>query len=425
MANHDSNGTYTKHKVVVTGLGVISPLGESVDELWKNLLDGKSGISKVTKFDTSKFPVHIAGEIKNFDSTKYLDKKEARRMDVSGQYAVSASINAVKDAGINTESLDLDRCGVVIGSGIGGIETFEKQRDLLVQSGPDRVSPFFIPMMIIDMSAGLVSIRFGFRGPNYGTVSACASSAHAISDSFKIIQRGDADVMLTGGSEATITSSSMAGFCQAKALSMRNDEPEKASRPFDKDRDGFVMGEGSAILVLESEEHAKKRGARIYAYVVGIGMTSDAYHITAPHPEGIGARKAMQNALKDAGLEPGKIDYINAHGTSTSLGDIAETRAIKEVLGERAYKIPVNSTKSMIGHLLGSAGAIELIVCVKSIQDQTVHPTINLETPDPDCDLDYVPEGRRRVPIKYAMSNSFGFGGHNVTLIVAKPNSAS
>jgi len=406
-------------------MGVISPLGESVDELWKNLLDGKSGISTVTKFDSSRYPVHIAGEVKSFDSTKYMDKKEARRTDLSAQYAVAASFNAVKDANLNVESLDLDRCGVVIGSGIGGIETFEKQRDLLVKSGPDRVSPFFIPMMIIDMSAGLVSIKFGFRGPNYGTVSACASSAHAISDSFKIIQRSEADVMITGGAEATITSSSMAGFCQAKALSTRNDAPEKASRPFDQDRDGFVMGEGSAILVLESEEHAKKRGARIYAYVVGSGMTSDAYHITAPHPEGIGARKAMQNALKDANISPDKVSYINAHGTSTSLGDIAETKAIKEVLGEHAHKTPVNSTKSMVGHLLGSAGAIELIVCVKSIQDGMVHPTINLDTPDPQCDLDYVPNQKRRWPVNYAMSNSFGFGGHNVTLIVAKPNGTS
>ncbi|MGH8015347.1 MAG: beta-ketoacyl-ACP synthase II [Candidatus Zixiibacteriota bacterium] len=411
-----------KRKVVVTGLGVISPMGESVDELWQNLLNGKSGISTVTKFDSTQFPVHIAGEIKNFDPSKYIDKKEARRMDQSAQYAVAASINAVKDSGLNVESLDLDRCGVVIGSGIGGIETFEKQRDLLVKSGPDRVSPFFIPMMIIDMSAGLVSIKFGFRGPNYGTVSACASSAHAISDALRIIQRGDADVMITGGAEATITSSSMAGFCQAKALSTRNDEPQKASRPFDRDRDGFVMGEGSAILVLESEQHAKARGAKIYAQAVGSGMTSDAYHITAPHPEGIGARKAMINALKDADITPDKIDYINAHGTSTSLGDIAETKAIKEVLGERAYKIPVNSTKSMVGHLLGSAGAIELIACIKSIQDEMVHPTINLETPDPQCDLDYVPNKSRRWPVRYAMSNSFGFGGHNVTLIVAKRN---
>lgn len=414
-----------KRNVVVTGMGVITPLGDSVDELWKNLLSGKSGISRVTKFDTTDYPVHIAGEIKDFDPAKYMDKKEARRMDPSAQYAVAASTNAVADSGLKLDSLDVDRCGVVIGSGIGGIETFEKQRDLLVKSGPGRVSPFFIPMMIIDMSAGLVSIKFGFRGPNYGTVSACASSAHAISDSFKIIQRGEADVMVTGGAEATITSSSMAGFCQARALSMRNDEPERASRPFDKDRDGFVMGEGSAILILESEEHAKARGARIYASVVGSGMTSDAYHMTAPHPEGIGARKAMQNALKDAGLAPDKVDYINTHGTSTSLGDIAETRAVKEVLGERAYKIPVNSTKSMTGHLLGSAGAIELVACIKSIQDEMVHPTINLDTPDPDCDLDYVPKEKRRWPINYAMSNSFGFGGHNVTLVVAKYNGTS
>jgi 3-oxoacyl-[acyl-carrier-protein] synthase II len=414
-----------KRKVVVTGLGVISPLGESIDELWKNLLDGKSGISTVTKFDSTQFPVHIAGEVKNFDPAKYMDKKEARRMDLSAQYAVAASVNAVNDSELNLDSVDPDRCGVVIGSGIGGIETFEKQRDLLVKSGPDRVSPFFIPMMIIDMCAGLVSIRFGFRGPNYGTVSACASSAHAISDAFKIIQRGEADVMITGGAEATITSSSMAGFCQAKALSTRNDQPERASRPFDQDRDGFVMGEGSAILILEAEEHAKARGAKIYAQIVGSGMTSDAYHITAPHPEGIGARKAMQNAINDAGITPDKINYINAHGTSTNLGDIAETKAIKVVLGDHAYKIPVNSTKSMVGHLLGSAGAIELIACIKSIQDEMVHPTINLDTPDPQCDLDYVPNQKRRWPVTYAMSNSFGFGGHNVSLIVAKPNGTS
>lgn len=425
LSSANNHGMIMKRNVVVTGMGVISPLGDSIDELWQNLLSGKSGISTVTKFDTSDYPVHIAGEIKNFDPSKYMDKKEARRMDLSAQYAVAASSNAVEYAGLKIDSLDVDRCGVVIGSGIGGIETFEKQRDLLVKSGPNRVSPFFIPMMIIDMCAGLVSIKFGFRGPNYGTVSACASSAHAISDSYKIIQRGEADLMITGGAEATITTSSLAGFCQAKALSMRNDEPERASRPFDKERDGFVMGEGAAILILESEEHAKARGAKIYASVIGAGMTSDAYHITAPHPEGIGARMAMINALKDANLEPNKIDYVNAHGTSTNLGDIAETKAIKEVLGKRAYEIPINSTKSMTGHLLGSAGAIELLATIKSIQDETVHPTINLEHPDPECDLDYVPKEKRRCSINYAMSNSFGFGGHNVTLVVAKSNGTS
>ncbi len=412
-------------KVVVTGMGVISPLGDSVDEFWNSLLAGKSGVSILTKFDTSEFPVHIAGEIKDFDSAKYIDRKVARRMDLSAQYAVAASINAVRDAGLDTENLDLDRCGVVIGSGIGGIQTFEKQRDRLVASGPSKISPFFIPMMIIDMCAGMVSIRFGFRGPNYGTVSACASSAHAISDCYRIIQRGEADLMITGGAEATITPTALAGFCQAKALSTRNDDPEKASRPFDKSRDGFVMGEGAGILVMESEEHANARGANIIAELAGIGMSSDAYHMTAPHPQGRGARKAMENALADAGLKPEQIDYINTHGTSTSLGDIAETRAIKEVLGERAYKIPVNSTKSMTGHLLGSAGAIEAIACVKSIQDEIVHPTINLDTSDPDCDLDYVPNQKRNWQTNYAMSNSFGFGGHNVTLVVGKFNGTS
>ena len=409
-------------KVVVTGMGVISPLGESIDEFWNSLLAGKSGISRLTKFDTSDYPVHIAGEIKNFDSTKYMDKKEARRMDLSAQYAVAASVNAVKDAELDTENLDLDRCGVVIGSGIGGIETFEKQRDRLVASGPNKISPFFIPMMIIDMCAGMVSIRFGFRGPNYGTVSACASSAHAISDCYRIIQRGEADLMITGGAEATITTTALAGFCQAKALSTRNGEPQKASRPFDKDRDGFVMGEGAGILIMESEEHAKARGANILAELAGIGMSSDAYHMTAPHPQGRGAHKAMENALADANLKPEQIDYVNTHGTSTSLGDIAETRAIKEVLGKRAYEIPVNSTKSMTGHLLGSAGAIEAIACIKSIQDEAVHPTINLDTPDPDCDLDYVPNQKRSWQTNYAISNSFGFGGHNVTLVIGKSN---
>jgi len=412
-------------KVVVTGMGVITTLGESIDEFWNSLLAGKSGVSRLTRFDTSEFPVHIAGEIKDFDSTKYMDKKVARRMDLSAQYAVAASINAVKDARLDTKNLDLDRCGVVIGSGIGGIETFEKQRDRLVASGPNKISPFFIPMMIIDMCAGMVSIRFGFRGPNYGTVSACASSAHAISDSYRIIQRGEADLMITGGAEATITPTALAGFCQAKALSTRNDDPQKASRPFDKGRDGFVMGEGAGILIMESEEHARARGANILAELAGIGMSSDAYHMTAPHPQGRGARKAMENALADAGLKPEQIDYINTHGTSTSLGDIAETRAIKEVLGERAYKIPVNSTKSMTGHLLGSAGAIEAIACVKSIQDEIVHPTINLDTPDPDCDLDYVPNQKRNWQTNYALSNSFGFGGHNVTLVVGKFNGTS
>jgi 3-oxoacyl-[acyl-carrier-protein] synthase II len=406
-------------------MGVITPLGNSVDEFWNSLLEGKSGIGPVTRFDVSEYPARIAGEVKDFDGSSCIEKKELRRMDLAEQYAIVATDKALKDAGIDLQSIDLDRCGVVIGSGIGGITTFEKQHSLLMESGPDRVSPFFIPMMIIDMCAGLVSIRFGFRGPNYATVSACASSAHAIADSFWIIQRGEADIMVTGGSEATITPTSLAGFCQAKALSTRNDEPERASRPFDKERDGFVMGEGAAILILESYEHATARGARIYGEVLGAGMTADAYHITAPHPEGYGARRAMELALQSAHLTADKIDYINTHGTATPLGDIAETKAIKEVFGERAYEIPCNSTKSMIGHLLGTAGAIELAATLKSIEQNMVHPTINLENPDPECDLDYVPGQKRACTINYALSNSFGFGGHNVSLVVGKVDGRS
>ncbi len=411
-----------KIRSVVTGIGVVSPLGCSLDELWENLLAGKSGVGPITKFDVSEYPTRIAAEVKDFDGTQFVEKKELRRMDIAEQYAIAASDKALQDAGLDPDAIDRDRCGVIIGSGIGGISTFEKQHGLLLKSGPGRVSPFFIPMMIIDMCAGLVSIRYGFRGPNYATVSACASSAHAITDAFRIIQRGEADVMLAGGSEATITPTSLAGFCQAKALSTRNDEPEKASRPFDKDRDGFVMGEGAAILVIESYEHAKARNAHIYGEILGSGMTADAYHITAPHPEGYGARHAMTICLKDAGVPPEKVDYINTHGTATGLGDIAETKAIKEVFGKHAYEIPCNSTKSMTGHLLGAAGAMELAVSLKSIEQGEVHPTANLETPDPECDLDYVAQQKRQHDISYALSNSFGFGGHNVSILVGKVN---
>jgi 3-oxoacyl-[acyl-carrier-protein] synthase II len=411
-----------RKRTVVTGLGAVSPLGHSVSELWDGLLSGKSGIGAITRFDTSAYPCRIAGEVKNFDPTSCIDKKEVRRMDLAAQYGVYASEEAIKDSGLDLTKLDLDRCGVVIGSGIGGIGTFEKQHSTLENEGPGRVSPFFIPMMIIDMCAGLVSIRYGFGGPNYATVSACASSAHAIIDAYRIIERGEADVMIAGGTEATITPTSLAGFCQARALSTRNDAPEKASRPFDKDRDGFVMGEGAAMLVIESLEHAQKRGARIYAEIKGGGMTGDAYHMTAPHPQGSGAKRAMIRALADAGLTTESIDYVNTHGTSTDLGDIAETRALKEVFGDRAYKLMINSTKSMTGHLLGSAGAMELIACIKSIETGIVHPTINLDNPDPECDLDYIPHTKRSAPVRYALSNSFGFGGHNVTLIVGSPS---
>lgn len=407
-------------KVVVTGMGVISPVGLSLEEFWDSLLAGKSGVDKITRFDVSAYPAQIAGEIKNFDATLFIDKKIVRRTDLSAQYAMAASEEAIQNSGLNLDSIDLERCGVVIGSGIGGITTFEKQHSLLEKSGPNRVSPFFIPMMIIDMCAGLVSIRYGFKGPNYATVSACASSSHAISDAYRIIQRDEADIMITGGAEATITPTSLAGFCQAKALSTRNHDPRAASRPFDKERDGFVMGEGSGILILESFEHASARGAHIYAEIKGCGMSADAYHMTAPHPDGFGARKSMTSALKDAEINCQQVDYINTHGTSTGLGDIAETKAIKEVLGEHAFKIPINSTKSMTGHLLGSSGSIELIATIKSIEDKVLHPTINLDNPDPECDLDYVPLQKRKYTVNNAISNSFGFGGHNVSLVVSR-----
>lgn len=410
-------------RTVITGMGVISPVGHDVDTFWKAILNAESGIGPVTKFDVSNYSTRIAAEVKDFDGSKYIDKKELRRLDLSEQYAIVASEQALADSGLDLKAVDLDMCGVIIGSGIGGINTFEKQHGLLLNSGPGRVSPFFIPMMIIDMCAGMVSIRFGFRGPNYATVSACASSSHAILNAARAIERGEADVMISGGSEATITPTSLAGFCQARAISTRNDEPERASRPFDNGRDGFVMGEGSAILILEEMEHAKARGARIYAEILGGGMTGDAYHLTAPHPEGRGARRAMEMALKDSNLSPDQIDYINTHGTSTPLGDIAETIAIKHVLGDHAYKIPCNSTKSMIGHMLGAAGAVELIAVVKSIENSIVHRTTNIDDPDPQCDLDYVSDGNRECNINYALSNSFGFGGHNVSLVVGKANS--
>lgn len=405
------------NRVVVTGMGALTPLGNSVAEFWESLLAGKSGVGPITRFDASEYPTKIAAELKDFKATDFIDRKEARRWDMVQCYAVAGSQLAIDDSGLDPDSVDPDRCGVIIGSGIGGIQTFEAQHKNLTNGGPSRVSPFFIPMMIVDMAPGLVSMRFGFRGPNYATVSACASSAHAIADAYRSIQRDEADVIITGGSEATISPISIAGFCQAKAMSTRNDEPEKASRPFDTGRDGFVMGEGAGIIILESLEHAQKRGARIYGEVLGAGMTGDAHHITAPHPEGTGAKNAMKMALKSAGLEPEKINYINTHGTATGLGDIAETKAIKSVLGEHAKKILCNSTKSMAGHMLGAAGAIEFIATMKSIETGMIHPTINLDDPDPDCDLDYVANEKREHQVEYALSNSFGFGGHNVTLV--------
>ena len=412
------------NRVVVTGMGVITPLGNSVGDFWQALMRRESGIGPLTRFDASAYTTRIAAEVKNFDQLKYFEKKELKRMDFAQQYAIAASQQAIDDSGLKLDTLDPDRAGVIIGSGIGGIGTFEEQVGRLLSSGPGRVSPFFIPMMIVDMCAGLVSMRFNFRGPNYAVVSACASSSHAVVDAYRVVQRGEADIMLAGGAEAAITPSSVAGFCQAKAMSTRNDEPTKASRPFDKGRDGFVLGEGSAIMVLEAYDHAVKRGAHIFGEILGAGMTGDAYHITAPHPEGLGAKQAMRMALNDAGLKPEQIDHINTHGTATELGDIAETKAIKTVFGDHAYKIPCNSTKSMTGHLLGAAGSTELVTVFKAMETGLIHPTINLDEPDPECDLDYIPHEPRKCRVNYAVSNSFGFGGHNVSLVVGRVNSA-
>jgi len=407
-------------RAVITGIGVLAPVGNTVEELWQNLKSGVSGVSTVDRFDASRFDSRIAAQVKGFDPSAYLDKKELRRTDIVQQYVIAAAESAIKDAQLNLESVDKERVGVVTGSGIGGILSFEEQHSILMTKGPSKVSPFFISMMIVDMLSGLISLRYGFKGPNYCTVSACASSAQAIGDALRIIQRGEAEIVVTGGAEAAITEMAFAGFCSARALSTRNDQPEKASRPFDIDRDGFVMGEGAAILVVEEEEYAKKRGAKIYADLVGCGMSADAYHVTAPSPDGDGAARSMRAALKDAGLSSEQVDYVNTHGTSTPLGDIAETLAIKSVFGKRAESLAINSSKSMIGHMLGAAGAIEAVVAALSLRDGFVHPTINIENQDPQCDLNYLRDGGKAVDIRFALSNSFGFGGHNVTLALGK-----
>ncbi len=409
-----------KKRVVVTGLGVIAPVGIGKDNFWQALVQGKSGIKPITRFDASELPTRIAGEIRDFEPADYLDKKEARRMDRFAQFAVAASKLAIEDSGLDLTQENLERIGVILGSGIGGMETFEDQTKTLVNRGPNRISPFFVPMMIANMAAGQIGITFGLRGPNITTVTACASSTNSIGDAFKLLQRGDADVVVTGGTEAPITPLAMAGFCAMKAMSTRNDEPEKASRPFDRERDGFIMGEGAGILILETLEHAEARGARIYAEVAGYGTTCDASHITAPDPEGEGAAKSMEMAINDAGLKPEDITYINAHGTSTHLNDKCETMAIKRALGEHAGKVLVSSTKSMTGHLLGAAGGIEGIASVMAIYNGIVPPTINYEQPDPYCDLDYVPGYAREVEVQAALSNTFGFGGHNATIVFKK-----
>jgi 3-oxoacyl-[acyl-carrier-protein] synthase II len=403
-------------RVFVTGTGVISPLGNSTDVFWENLIAGRSGAGPITRFDVTAYATRFACEVKDFSSDGVLDRKEAKRMDRFVRYAVVATHEALRNSGLDLDSVDRRRVGVVIGSGIGGMETFEEQHGNLVQKGPGRVSPFFIPMMIVDMAAGQVSIQFGLKGPNFATVSACASGAHAIGEALRLLRAGDADVILAGGSEATITPMALAGFGNARALSTRNDDPTRASRPFDADRDGFVIGEGAAMLVLETEAHARRRGATPLAELCGYGATGDAYHMTAPCVDGEGAARAMQRALDDARLSLDSVQYVNAHGTSTPAGDPAEVTAIKTVFGAHASRLMVSSTKSMTGHLLGAAGGIEAVATALCLARGIVPPTINLEKPDPTCDLDFVPLKARTHRVTAALSNSFGFGGHNVTL---------
>ncbi|HET6644608.1 MAG TPA: beta-ketoacyl-ACP synthase II [Fimbriimonadales bacterium] len=405
---------------MVTGIGAITPLGNSVDDFWGNAIAGKSGVSQITALDASEFSARIAGEVKDFDPDTWIDRKDSRRLSRFLQFTVAATDMAIADSGLRLDTVDRERAGVLIGSGIGGLDVLGEQHRRQIDGGPGRVSPFLVPYMIPDMASGYVSIRHGLKGPNSCVVTACSTGANAIGDASHVIRRGEADVMIAGGAEAPITEIGLAGFCAARALSTRNDEPERASRPFDLNRDGFVMGEGAGILVLESLDSALARGARIYAEIISYAMSADAFHITLPEPEGDGARRSMTLALKYAGLSPEQIGYINAHGTSTPPGDRIETAAIKKAFGTNAKTVPVSSTKSMIGHTLGAAGAIESIVCIKALETGILPPTINYETPDPDCDLDYIPNQARKTNIDFAMKNSFGFGGHNVTLIFGK-----
>jgi len=409
-----------KKKVVITGIGIISPIGIGKEKFTEALRNGVSGVDLISSFDVSQYPTRIAAEVKDFNPEDYIEKKKIRRMDRFCQFALAAAKMAIEDSQLDLNKEDLSRIGVIIGSGIGGIATIEREMQVLLTKGPSRISPFLIPMEIINIAAGEVAIQYGFKGPNYGVVSACASSNHAIGDALRILRYGDADVIITGGSEAAITPLGLSGFCAAKALSTRNDEPKKASRPFDRNRDGFVMGEGAAIFILETLEHAIKRNAKIYGELAGYAATDDAWHITAPREDGTTQALCMKLALQDAEVTPSEVDYINAHGTSTQLNDKYETFAIKQTFGEYAYKIPISSTKSMTGHLLGAAGAIELAAILMCMQNKFIHPTINYEVPDPDCDLYYVPNKPIEKEINVALSNSFGFGGHNAVVVVKK-----
>jgi 3-oxoacyl-[acyl-carrier-protein] synthase II len=410
-----------KRRVVVTGMGALTPVGNDVASTWRALISGASGAANITKFDASTWPVRFACELKGFDPLQYMDRKEAKRADWYTQYAVAAAVQAMRDAGLENGGIsDPDRMGVIVGSGIGGLKSFEEQHDVYRERGQTKISPFFIPMFIADIAAGIVSMRFNAKGPNYATVSACATSAHAIGDAFRTIQYGDADVMITGGSEATVTPMAIGGFANMKALSERNETPATASRPFDATRDGFVMGEGAGVVILEELSHARARGATIYAEIAGYGATGDAYHLTAPAPDGEGAQRAMRRALKDAALDVDAIQYINAHGTSTPANDLNETKAIKAVFGASAKNINVSSTKSATGHMLGAAGAVEFIVCTQVVRECTIPPTINYETPDPELDLNFTPNTSAKRDVRAALSNSFGFGGHNVSLAVRR-----
>ncbi len=409
-----------KRRVVVTGIGALTPIGLSAEQFWNNLLAGKSGAAPISYFDTSAYDTRFACELKGYKASDFLDRKSAQRMDPFAQYAIISADMAIKDAELSTNGIDPDRIGVVYGSGIGGMTTYDTQFTNYMQGGPRRISPFFIPMLIPDIAPGHISIRYGFKGPNYATVSACATASHALGNAYRIVQYGDADVMVCGGSEAPITPMGLGGFNAMKALSTRNDAPEKASRPFDAQRDGFVMGEGGGALILEELEHAKKRGVHIYAEIVGIGFTADAFHVTAPPEGGEGAVRSMQRSLRDACISPNLVDYINVHGTSTPLGDISETQAIKTVFGDHAAEMNVSSTKSMTGHLLGAAGAVEAIAALMACYTDVIPPTINYEYPDPACDLNYTPNVTVKRPVHYALSNTFGFGGHNATLLFKK-----
>ena len=415
-----SSKTIPLRRVVVTGIGLITPTGKNKDENWDNIKNGRSGIGKITHFDASRHASQIAGEIKNYDPNQYFDRKDLRKFDPFIQFALIAADEAVKDSGLDLNAIDKEKAGVYIGSGIGGIQTIETNKEILMQKGPDRISPFFLPACIANLAAGQVSIKFGFKGPNLANCTACATGTHAIGDSTRIIQRGEADIMIAGGAEYPITPLGVAGFTAMRALSTRNDQPEKASRPFDKNRDGFVIAEGSAVLVLESLEHAHNRGARIYAEVYGYGFTGDAYHMTAPDPDADGAYRAMKMAVADAQLKPEDIVYINAHGTSTELNDKLETHAIKRLFGEHAYKLAISSTKSMTGHMLGATGSAEAAFTIMAMNNSFIPPTINYETPDEECDLNYTPNQGISREIPYALSNSFGFGGTNASLLLKK-----